>query len=262
MKIFIIPYRNREAQMHVFLSHMKYLLEDIPEKDYRIYLVNQVDARPFNRGAMRNIGFLEGKKRFPDTYKEIDFVFHDLDNLVGKKNSVTFTTVPNKVNHIFGNYDGVNIGGIFVMKGGDFEKVNGYPNFWGWGYEDTALGIRCRRKNIECVRKTFSWKDKRIVHLDYTPSMPVAQKIENRFNKNTLLWMKKGSILKEGVDTIKDIHLQERSFSSSVKILNVTHFNCNISEKNYSPYEIWLVMPNFLSWLKTKQHLFQKNRLV
>ena len=93
MKIFIVPYRNREGQLHVFLSHMKYLLEDIlPQSDYRIYIVHQMDNRPFNRGGMRNIGFLEAKKGFPETYKDIDFIFHDLDNLVGKKNIIEFRT--------------------------------------------------------------------------------------------------------------------------------------------------------------------------
>ena len=104
MKIFIVPYRNREGQLNVFLNHMKYLLEDISHNKYRIYIVHQVDSRPFNRGAMRNIGFLEGKKEFPDTYKEIDFVFHDLDNLIGEKNLVKFTTNSNEINHIYGNY--------------------------------------------------------------------------------------------------------------------------------------------------------------
>ena len=60
MKIFIVPYRNRAGQLNVFLNHMKYLLEDISQNEYRIYIVHQVDNRPFNRGAMRNIGFLEG----------------------------------------------------------------------------------------------------------------------------------------------------------------------------------------------------------
>ena len=62
MKIFIVPYRNRGGQLRVFLSHMKYLLEDHPVEEYRIYIAQQADNRPFNRGAMRNIGFLEAKK--------------------------------------------------------------------------------------------------------------------------------------------------------------------------------------------------------
>lgn len=117
MIIFIVPYRNREGELQVFLSHMRYLLEDISDEDYRIYIIHQDDERPFNRGAMRNIGFLMGKKEFPTTYKEIDYVFHDLDNLIAIKNSVEFTTNENEVNHIFGNYENINIGGIFCYEG-------------------------------------------------------------------------------------------------------------------------------------------------
>ena len=40
---------------------------------------------------MRNIGFLMAKKQFPENYKDIDLVFHDLDNLIGEKNLVDFS---------------------------------------------------------------------------------------------------------------------------------------------------------------------------
>ena len=160
---------------------MKYLLEDISPQDYRMYIVHQMDNRPFNRGGMRNIGFLEAKKVFPDTYKDFDFIFHDLDNLVGKKNIIEFRTNPNEVNHIFGNYDGPNIGGIFAMKGADYEKTGGYPNFWGWGSEDFILALRCDDAKLKIIRNSFGWADSRIVHLDYTCNIPATLKIVNIF---------------------------------------------------------------------------------
>ena len=92
MIIFIVPYRQRPAELSVFLSHMKYILEDV-EDEYFIYIINQADERPFNRGAMRNIGFLMAKEQFPENYKDIDLVFHDLDNLIGENNQVDFKTM-------------------------------------------------------------------------------------------------------------------------------------------------------------------------
>ena len=58
---------------------------------------------------MRNIGFLMAKKQFPENYKDINLVFHDLDNLIGEKNQVDFKTKSGVVNHIFGNYKQQNI---------------------------------------------------------------------------------------------------------------------------------------------------------
>ena len=61
---FIIPYRNREPQKNYFLRYKKYILEDLKEEDYEIVISHQRDDRPFNRGAVKNIGFLYVKKCF------------------------------------------------------------------------------------------------------------------------------------------------------------------------------------------------------
>ena len=251
MKVFIIPYRNREGQLQIFLNHMKYLLEDLNTDDYRIYIVNQVDKRPFNRGGMRNIGFLEAKKEFPDTYKDIDFVFHDLDNLVGKKNIVKFTTEPNEVNHIFGNYIGYNIGGIFVMKGRDFEKINGYPNFWGWGSEDEELWHRCSEAKMKIIRDKFSWKDPRVVHLDHSNNIPATLKVINTFNMEAMDIKKKhNKRINDGLHTLRDITIYKRKMSPSVNMFNVTVFKCNMNEKNYNPVQRWMISTNFDAFLR------------
>ena len=57
-KIFIIPYRNREKEKALFITHMNYILEDISNSSYELFFVHQQDNLPFNRGAMKNIGFL------------------------------------------------------------------------------------------------------------------------------------------------------------------------------------------------------------
>ena len=63
--IFIVPYRNREMQQRFFHHHMtSYILKDMNKDDYEIYYIHQKDTRPFNRGAIKNAGFLVMKEKY------------------------------------------------------------------------------------------------------------------------------------------------------------------------------------------------------
>lgn len=83
--IFIVPYRNREEHLDYFKNHMKTILEDLSTDTYAIYYVHQCDDRGFNRGAMKNIGFLMVKNKYPNDYKNITLVFNDVDSMPAKK---------------------------------------------------------------------------------------------------------------------------------------------------------------------------------
>ena len=47
------------------------------------------------------------------------------------------------------------LGGIVVMKGADFERINGYPCYWGWGMEDNVLQTRCEKIGLTIDRSHF-----------------------------------------------------------------------------------------------------------
>jgi len=42
-----------------------------------------------------------------------------------------------------------------VIKGADFERINGFPNFWGWGNEDSVFQERCLRSECKIDRSQF-----------------------------------------------------------------------------------------------------------
>jgi hypothetical protein len=149
-RIFIVPYRNRIQQKFFFSKYMNFILEN--EDDYEIYFSHQCDARNFNRGATKNIGFLAMKNKYPNDYKNITFIFNDVDTIPFNK-IFTYQTTFGVVKHYYGfTYT---LGGIVVIKGGDFEIINGYPNFWGWGNEDNCLQKRCEYFKIKIDRSVF-----------------------------------------------------------------------------------------------------------
>ena len=73
--IFIVPYRDREQQYQFFKRHMQYILEDYQSSDYRIFYIHQCDNREFNRGALKNLGFLITKYRYPNVQNENSYSF-------------------------------------------------------------------------------------------------------------------------------------------------------------------------------------------
>jgi len=149
-KIFIVPYRNRIQHKFFFSKYMSFILED--KDDYEIYFSHQCDSRTFNRGAVKNIGFLAMKQKYPDDYKNITFIFNDIDTIPFNK-IFDYDTNIGIVKHYYGYKYA--LGGIVVIKGEDFERINGYPCFWGWGMEDNVLQKRCENFNIIIDRSTF-----------------------------------------------------------------------------------------------------------
>jgi hypothetical protein len=149
-RVFIVPYRNRVQHKFFFSKYMSFILED--QDDYEIYFSHQCDARTFNRGATKDIGFLAIKEKYPQHYKNITFIFNDIDTIPFNK-IFEYQTTHGVVKHHYGfKYA---LGGIVVIKGADFEKTNGFPCFWGWGMEDNALQKRCDAYGLVVDRSVF-----------------------------------------------------------------------------------------------------------
>lgn len=235
-RVFIVPYRDRTHQKFFFSKHMTFILED--KKDYEILYVHQNDDRPFNRGAMKNIGFIAVKEKYPETYKTINLIFHDIDTLPFHK-IFDYETEEGIIKHYYGFTTA--LGGIVVIKGGDFEKVNGYPNFWGWGLEDTNLQQRCNNYQLKIDRSNFySLGSPEILHLFDGLKRIVSKEEPTIHNKNMI----------DGIVTISNLEYKRESKSSkdddniytwdndNIWYINVDKFNTLNPSKNHN-YHIY-----------------------
>ena len=209
--VFIVPYRDREQQYLFFSKHMKVVLEDMRETDFEIYYIHQSDTREFNRGAMKNIGFLYVKEKYPNDYENITLVFNDIDTMPYVKNFLNYHTIPGRVKHYYGFK--FTLGGIVSIKAGDFEKVNGYPNFWAWGYEDNLLQKRVLDAGLIIDRSQFyPLMDKNILQMKDGLNRVVNRTEFDRYMSETT----------EGIQSIKNLTYV---LDSSTGFINVSNFN-------------------------------------
>ena len=120
----IIPYRNRKNNLMVTLRHLHPILKR-QQISYRIYLVEQVDTYPFNKGKLLNIGY-EVSKRYGN-YSCI--VFHDADFL--PTNDENYYDCPTSPRHmspaveLFGYKQqyGAFLGGVVALSQQDVEGI-------------------------------------------------------------------------------------------------------------------------------------------
>lgn len=78
----IVPYRNRSEQLDTFLIYMHNFLRQ-QNIHYRIFLVEQMDRKPFNRAKMFNIGSIyAAQAEFPCLiFNDVDLLPMNLGNL-------------------------------------------------------------------------------------------------------------------------------------------------------------------------------------
>ena len=162
--IIIVPIKNRNEQKFFWKKNIDYILEDYEKSSYKIFFVNQLDDNVINRGALRNIGFLVCREIYHKDYKNINFVFWDVDNIPYKKNLLNFNTIKGSIKHLYGHQR--SLGGIISIKGEDFEDIKGYPNMTGWGFEDVFFKKNALVNNKKIDYSNFYFiENQAIIHL-------------------------------------------------------------------------------------------------
>lgn len=224
--IFIIPYRDREKEKVIFLDKMRILLDHVDVNDYKIYFVNQCDDQPFNRGAIKNIGFLMVKNKYPTCYKNITLCFNDVDTFPKEKGLIdNYITIPGIVKHFYGYKFA--LGGIVSITCHDFEITNGFGNYFSWGYEDNILNERVLKANMIIDRSVFfNIDDKQIIQLKSSPMRVVNSNDFRRYLQQ----------VPEGINSISNLsyHIDEENFLVNVKNFETGYIHKKEYDSNYN----------------------------
>uniref|UniRef100_F6YLK0 Uncharacterized protein n=1 Tax=Ciona intestinalis TaxID=7719 RepID=F6YLK0_CIOIN len=150
----IVPFRDREQHLSYFLYYLHRLLHR-QQLCYVIFVVDQNDDKPFNRGRLSNVGF-----KYASNLSNFDcYIIHDVDMIAEddrimytcNRQVVHYTFLLSKFNYnlVYHGYAG---GGIGYTKE-QFEKTNGFPNeYYGWGGEDDDINIRINEKGFGIYR--------------------------------------------------------------------------------------------------------------
>jgi hypothetical protein len=198
----IVPYRDREKHLNVFVPHIHNFLKD-KGIDYDIFIVEQADDRPFNYGKLCNAAVKEVGEEY--TY----FAFHDIDMLpISDECDYGYPDVPT---HLATNVEAHDnklpypqyFGGVVLINREDFERANGYSNeYWGYGLQRSGAYL----EKFYDKNKTYSNYDEldilpyRIEKVEISRNK-LSQKFKtNIFNKESFLYGTLNPLTKKLVD--------------------------------------------------------------
>ena len=154
------------------------------------------------------------------------FVFNDIDNIAAKKEIIPdYRTKKGVVKHFYGNKSSV--GGIVSFNGEDFENCKGYPNHWGWGFEDVVLQKRLLLNNIKIDRTNHiniydnATKNK-IHHGSITPTRKIFATVAKLRSNDLMLKYKS-----DNINDIKELHydVEDNGTYNNQYIINITNFD-------------------------------------
>jgi hypothetical protein len=157
----IVPYRDRAEHLRDFLPHICEYLDD-SDISYNIVIAEQAEGLPFNRGAMKNAGFLLGGASDYTCFHDVDYLPLNADyswtdnpaclvfvGAVGRPIKISDSTLRLQLNNASF------FGGVVLIPDAIFRQIDGYSNdYWGWGFEDTDIARRFETAKISCIRRS------------------------------------------------------------------------------------------------------------
>ncbi|CAN7937161.1 unnamed protein product [Ixodes hexagonus] len=156
----LIPYRDREDHLRVFLYNMHQMLPR-QQIDYGIFVIEEAGNAKFNRAKLFNVGYLEALA----LYDYDCFIFHDVDLI--PEDDRNLYTCPEQPRHMSVAIDTMHyrrvaivtlpytgiFGGVSALNKKHMKLVNGFSNqYWGWGGEDDDMSYRLQHHRLKISR--------------------------------------------------------------------------------------------------------------
>ena len=131
-----------------------------------------------------------------------------------------------------------------VIKGSDFERINGFPNFWSWSSEDNVLQERCIQYNMIIDRTNF-------YEIGSPEVLQLFDGMKRLLSKNDCS-RPRNTHIEDGLSTISKLYftidkasknqndigfLEEKENTFVVNVYRFTTLN-NYKKDNYSLYDI------------------------
>lgn len=164
--IFILPFRNRENELKLWLTNMIPILDEQfnckninnINKPYEIIIPHQINKKLFNKGALINSTVKILLQKYKNELMNMIMVMNDIDIYPKKSGIFDYYTETGVVRHPYGvlrpQFGGI-LGGIYYIRFSDYLKVKGMPNYWGWGGEDICFARRILINNIKINEDNF-----------------------------------------------------------------------------------------------------------
>jgi hypothetical protein len=226
--IVIMPCRHRDEHLKIIPAELKKFLakQNITNE---IFVIEQADRKPFNKGKILNVGFSLTKDR--GDY----FCFHDID-MLPEVASYAYVNHPVLLANSISQFDvrknhETYFGGVILFRKEDYIKMNGFSNnYWHWGYEDDDSHLRC----LLCGLTPLVYSNGRYISQDHITSRvrtadgvyhkdePTVKKLHQLYIKNKKRYKKvrRGitDVSKEGLNTLKYKIVKQEKFPLYTKI--------------------------------------------
>jgi hypothetical protein len=143
----IIPYRNRQEHLDVFLE----AFNKVDRNDLSITIIEQNDDKEFNRGKLLNVGCVESNAS--------KLILHDVDWVPKKRTLEQYGILNNDIVKYISPHN-QSLGTVCQISKKTMVEINGHPNnIWGWGIEDRVLYYRTIYFGKEITQSNFTKND-------------------------------------------------------------------------------------------------------
>ncbi|XP_072182091.1 beta-1,4-galactosyltransferase 4-like [Diadema setosum] len=175
----VIPYRDRAEHLAILLRNLLQVLT-LQNLEFGIFVAEQANDGTFNRGLMKNIGYLEATN-----FGDWDCViFHDIDQVPMR--ATASYGCENMPRHLcaypeemgFKLMYGAIFGGVVGASAEQMRQSNGYSNvYWGWGGEDDDIRARLHKMKYKIYRDTTDGYFKTLQHKKKTADQICKERI-------------------------------------------------------------------------------------